>query len=408
MSIEEILLPPNDYSLEKLGLSMLCMDISKLEFLDEDCFYNRTLRKIFNSIKKTNSTDFTTISVDAWLTSDEIIDATMEMVSGSSHEYLVSQLNKYKNARIIMRWIQQLENQARVLEIDWARATLQKIDILMQDIDWEKTLEEHAMNYFEDIGRDVKPLDSWYSLLDEIIDFHWGMLVVVAGRPSMGKTTVMQNMAIRQSTKWNVWFISMEMTISELIDRFVCIVWGLTSYEIKHKQTNKKQIMEYISPLMEKNLFLSENIYTLPRIEQYIAKNNLDICYIDYLWLIQHWDSKTTIIARISEITVQLKRMAKKRNCKIVLGCQLSRDVEKRQDKRPILSDLRDSWTIEQDADAVLMLYREEYYDEQTENKNKIDILIRKNRNWELKTITFDSKFSSYRILDKWVVSKPF
>jgi replicative DNA helicase len=92
----------------------------------------------------------------------------------------------------------------------------------------------------------------------------------------------------------------------------------------------------------------------------------------------------------------------------IVLGCQLSRDVEKRNDKRPVLSDLRDSWTIEQDADIVIMLYREDYYEEWTENKNKIELLVRKQRNWEMKTVVLDSKFWSYRIMDNWKIEKPF
>lgn len=406
--LEDILLPPNDYDLEKLCLSMLSNDISKMEFIDEDCFFSDNTKKVFQAIKKTNSTDFTALSIASWIPADDVIDLITDLVSRSSHDYIISQLNKYKNARILIRWIQQLENQARALEIEKARQTLNKIDTLMQDIEQEKSVEQLAMDYFEDIGKESKKIESWYKLLDDCITMCWWDLIVVAGRPSMWKTTVMQNMAIRQANNRSVWFISMEMTIPQLLDRFVCIIGWLTSYDMKDKTTKKAQIMEHLSPLMEKKLFITQNIYTLSKIEQYIAKNNLDVCYIDYLWLIQYGDAKTRIIDRISEITRQLKLIAKKRNCCIVLWSQLSREVEKRNDKRPILADLRDSWTIEQDADVAIMLYREEYYDEGTENKHKIDLLVRKNRNGELKTITLDSKFSSYRILDKWIIVKPF
>lgn len=406
--LEDILLPPNDFALEKLWLAMLTYDISKINELDEHCFYSEDTKKVFNAIKKTNSTEFAILAIESWLDSEIVLSLITDLVSKSDYDYIIEQLHKYKNARIIIRWIKKLENQARVLEIDEAKETIKKLDWFIQDIKKDETLEEQWLTYFEDLYSTEKIIESWYEQIDKIIQLRWWQLVVIAWRPSMWKTTVMQNIALRQSMKNKIWFISMEMTVSELIDRFICIIWWLNSYNMRNKKEHIQEIQEYLSPLLEKKLFLSEKIYNLSKIEQYIAKNELDVCYIDYLWLINYWDSKMRIIDRISEITKQLKEIAKKRNCCIVLWSQLSRDVEKRTDKAPILADLRDSWTIEQDADTVVMLYREDYYDENTEKKNRMQLFIRKNRNWELWCIELETNFSSYRLLDNWEIKKPF
>lgn len=406
--LEDIQLPPNDYEIEKMWLSLITMDKSIIDSLDDDCFYWEATRKIYKSMKKTRSIDFMPLSVDSWIDVEQVMDILACFVSESSVDYVVWELIRYKNARTILKTIDRASTQARWLNVDWSLDILNQLSSSINVLWWDKTIEEYSMDYFNDIDSDKKQLSLWYKLLDEVVDIYWWQLIIIAGRPSMWKTTVMQNIAIRQSQTSKVWFISMEMKIFELIDRFVCIVWWLTSYEIKNKKQNKDKIINSLSDIVQNKIHLTENIYSLSKIHQYIVKNELDICHIDYLWLIQYWDSKMTTIHKISEITRQLKLIAKETNCAIILWCQLSRDVEKRTDKRPVLSDLRDSGTIEQDADIVIALYREEYYDANTEQKNKIDMLVRKQRNGELKTIRLDSKFSSYRIIDNWVIENPF
>lgn len=406
--LEDILLPPNDYELEKMALAMIVMEFSNIDLFDKDCFYWEWTRKVFESMKKTWTTDFSPVAIDSWISIETVIDYTSNLISESSYWYIVDQINKYKNARLILRWVNKLENQARWLEIDRAVETINKLWEFMNTTNQDKTIKELWLEYYEDIYTEKKQIKFWYKLLDWLVELYWWQLITIAGRPSMWKTTVMQNIAIRQSKDWKVWFVSIEMQIFELIDRFVCITWWLTSYDIKQKKQNADKIQEHLLSIMENNLFLTENTYTLAKIEQFIMKNELDVCHIDYLWLIQYWDNKTSIIARISEITRQLKAMAKRRNCAIILWCQLSREVEKRNDKRPILADLRDSWTIEQDSDVVIMLYRDEYYDDESEDKNKLELIVRKQRNGATWTVKTDTKFSSYRIIDNWVIWKPF
>lgn len=407
MKLEDVTLP-YDYELEKSALSMLCYEYDKINLFDDKCFYVENCKKVFNSMINTKSTDFTVLAIDSWLDHDMVLELTTSFISNKSYDYISNELIKYKNARRILKGIWILETQARSLNIEKARDTLKKIEQVIELIQDEKTIQEIWIDYFEDIDKEKKIFNTGYKQLDSVLGLNWWQLIVLAGRPSMWKTTVMQNIAIRQSKNRNVWFISIEMKIFELIDRFICMLWWLSSYDMKNKKDIRDSIMVNLWDLMEKKLFLAENIYTLPKIEQFIIKNKLDICHIDYLWLIQYWDSKMPTITKISEITRQLKQIAKVTNCNIMLWCQLSRDVEKRWDKRPILADLRDSWSIEQDADAVIMLYRDDYYDSWSEKKNRIELIIRKQRNWELKTFETDCKFGLYRILDNWTLLNNF
>lgn len=399
--LEDILLPPHDMELEKLWLNMCFMFKDSIDKIDKNCFYVDDYKKLYESFNKTRSDDVSVLAVDSWLEQWYIFDILSDLVSESSVEYICKELIKYKNARTIIRWIQRLEWETRWLDIDKAKTTLEKITEMIDEFDEDETLEKQTKDYFMDIDKEQKKIVCWFDSIDEYCKFAWWQLVIIAGRPWMWKTTVMLNKALRESTKYNVWFTSMEMKVGDIIDRIVCILSWLTSYQLEKKSDHIAKIMEYLEKLLEKKLFLSDKIYTINKIEQFVVKNKLDVCYVDYLGLINHWSSNMRTIDKISEITRQLKLIALKHNVEIVLWSQLSRDVEKRPDKRPILSDLRDSGSIEQDADMVLMLYREDYYDKETERKWILDILVRKNRNWMEADIPLWLKLSSFRMFDK-------
>jgi replicative DNA helicase len=195
-------------------------------------------------------------------------------------------------------------------------------------------------------------------------------------------TTVIQNIALRQSIKNKVVIISLEMTWVELIERFACMTTGHTTKEISLMES-RSLITEKLWELLEKSLWIKDDIYSISEIEAFIRKRKmevwLDVVYIDYLWLI-NWNKKS-VFENLTEITKSLKRIAKKYDILLIIWSQLNREVEKRVDKEPQLADLRDSWSIEQDADIVIMLYREDYYDEFTENKWIMSLLVRKQRN---------------------------
>ena len=128
----------------------------------------------------------------------------------------------------------------------------------------------------------------------------------------------------------------------------------------------------------------------------------LDLLIIDYLQLMTNWNSMNRV-QEISEISRWIKSLARELNVPIIALSQLSRAVEGRPDKRPVLSDLRESGSIEQDADIVMMMYREDYYDEFSEKKWVTDIFIRKNRNWPIGSVElmFERKNQKFLEIEK-------
>lgn len=278
----------------------------------------------------------------------------------------------------------------------------EKIIKELDEIKWEKkenTITDFAMEYLSQLDSPSRVISSGFYQLDELITLKAGQLITIAGRPWMWKTMMMQNMAIRQSMQNKVLFISLEMTWVELIERFVCMTSWFSIQEINKLQTTTL-ISEKLSEILEKKLKIKDDIYSLQEIEETIRQHKvnhwLDIVYIDYLGLIR--GTKKTIIESLTEITKWLKIIAKKYDINLVIGSQLNREVEKRINKEPQLSDLRDSWSIEQDSDIVIMLHREEYYDKDTENKNNIGIYVKKQRNGRIGDVYINAEFSCFRI----------
>jgi len=215
----------------------------------------------------------------------------------------------------------------------------------------------------------------------------WDM-VVLAARPSMWKTAFALNLAqnIGYNNK-NVAIFSLEMSKEQLTDRMIASAmeinsWKLAKWELEDEEFMK--IGEAMEKLSQANIYIDDtagwNLTDLKsKCRRLKMESWLDLVIIDYLQLMSNWNSMNRV-QEISEISRWIKALARELDCPIIALSQLSRQLESRPDKRPIMSDLRESWAIEQDADIIMMLYREEYYDEFTERKWITDILIRKNR----------------------------
>jgi len=390
----------NDYSLEVSGLSMIATDIDTMKRLSEECFFYDITKRIFRAMKEARSTDVAILSQITWINDEEIYPLMNVVISYGSFDYIVNKLNDLKTARILKKELRNISNNLLDGDISGVKKELQTLHDSISHEKEYKSLWSQLESYMEDMYKEHRYIKTWYREIDKYLLLSQWKLATIAWRPWMGKTTVMQNIALRQSFNHNVGFVSMEMWVNEIIDRFVCMIGDISSYDVAEKLKNSTRIMSVLWDLIDKKLFLVDDIYKIEEIDEFIARNFLDVCFLDHLSLILHWESKMPTIQRISEITRILKVIAKKRNCLIILWSQLSRETEKRVDKRPQLSDLRDSWTIEQDSDAVIMLYREEYYDKQTENKNCLDAIIAKNRGGISKDIQLWCKFSSYQVLD--------
>ena len=206
--------------------------------------------------------------------------------------------------------------------------------------------------------------------LDKIISgFYSGGLYVIGARPGMGKTVLGMNLAENISKKSKVLFFSLEMSSQQLAMRQMSGKTGISV--VKQQMSSNLSDMEY-KDLVEAsfcnndNLFICDkaglNVYDISRIsKKHMKKNGLSAIFIDYLGLISG-NNKMHKVHQISEITCQLKILARNLDIPIILLSQLNRSIEQRDDKRPTLSDLRDSGSIEQDADVVMFIYREDYY----------------------------------------------
>lgn len=218
---------------------------------------------------------------------------------------------------------------------------------------------------------------------------HPGDLIIVAGRPSMGKTTMAVNFAENVAVAGGCAFVvSLEMGAAQLVERSMARFGNISTQALRSGDLDDegfRRVSDSLARLTGKRLVIADDptMSHVARIRLAARKvrqrhGGLDLIVIDYLQLMRGEGS--TRNEELGNITRTLKLLAREQACPIVLLSQLSRKVEERPDKRPLMSDLRDSGSIEQDADVVLMCYRDDYYRQDSPFKGFAEILIRKQR----------------------------
>lgn len=222
-----------------------------------------------------------------------------------------------------------------------------------------------------------------------------GEFIVIAARPSMGKTAFALNIAQYASKNSSVAIFSLEMGTQSLTERLIAARCLINYEKIKTGRITVEEftkIANNTAELSKRKLYIDDEAFTLADIKAKSTnlkiKHGLDVIIIDYLQLIE--GSNKNVYSReqeISKISRELKKLAKRLNITVIALSQLSRAPEQRADHRPILADLRESGAIEQDADIIMMLYRDEYYNPDSEDQGIADVIINKNRNGETKTI---------------------
>ena len=236
---------------------------------------------------------------------------------------------------------------------------------------------------------------------------HPGDLVIVAGRPSMGKTTMAVNVAENVAVAGGCAFVvSLEMAASQLAERSIARFGSISTQALRSGDLDDEgysRVSASLARLHEKHLVIADDptLSHVARIRLAARKvrqrmGSLDLIVIDYLQLMR--GEGNTRNEELGGITRALKLLAREMACPIVLLSQLSRKVEERTDKRPMMSDLRDSGSIEQDADVVLMAYRDDYYYPDSPFKGFAEILIRKQRMGPLGGVRliFQGEFSRF------------
>jgi len=237
-------------------------------------------------------------------------------------------------------------------------------------------------------------------------------LIILAARPSMGKTALALNMGLNIATTGKtVGLISLEMSKEQLVERLFVSLLGVDSWKMKTGQLTQDDFMkmgQVMDQLNNCHIFIDDSAGS--SISELRAKarrlqmeHGLDILIVDYLQLMSLSKAGTSITNRvqeISEISRSLKQLARELHIPIMALSQLSRAVEQRPVKIPQLSDLRESGAIEQDADVVLMMYREDYYEEDTDRAGFTDIFIRKHRHGSVGRIELMFKKEQMRFFD--------
>ncbi|MFN9400008.1 MAG: replicative DNA helicase, partial [Dolichospermum sp.] len=272
---------------------------------------------------------------------------------------------------------------------------------------------------FQDIetlhqGIDLPGIPCGFYDLDAMTSgFQRSDLIIVAGRPSMGKTAFCLNLAhnIAAGYKLPVAVFSLEMSKEQLVQRLLASEAGIESSYLRSgriSQTQWEPLSRAIDKLSETPMFIDDTanitvtqIRSQARRLQAEQNGNLGLIVIDYLQLME--GAGDNRVQELSRITRSLKGLARELSVPVIALSQLSRGVEARTNKRPMLSDLRESGSIEQDADIVMMLYRDEYYSPDTPDRGIAEVIIAKHRNGPTGTIKllFDPQFTKFKNLAK-------
>lgn len=254
--------------------------------------------------------------------------------------------------------------------------------------------EKFAEMHVSDDSDQIKGVPSGFTALDaKLSGFQPSDLIIVAARPSMGKTSLALNFAQNAAIKHGktIGVFSLEMSKEQLVDRLFASMLGVDSWKLQKGKLDDRDFQN-MGPIMDElnkaNIFIDDSMgSSIPELRAKARRlqmeNGLDMIIIDFLQLMSTGNSGYVgnRVQEISEISRSLKMLGRELKIPVIALSQLSRAVESRPGNIPQLSDLRESGSIEQDADVVMMLYREDYYEEDSDRQGICDVYIRKHRN---------------------------
>lgn len=318
----------------------------------------------------------------------------------SYSEIIIDKAVRRRVIKACMRAVDLSQKEPEVAEILGSlEENLLKAAASMEVDDMEHIMDilQETITYVENRCMDKKELlgiSTGFKELDRVTSgLQPGDLIIIAGRPSMGKTAFALNIAQYASKAGSVGIFSLEMPSGQLTQRLLSSKCLIPLKKIRSGSLDDKgiqKLLEGADDLSKRKLFIDDKSTTMAAIRSKAkalkAKEGLDVLVIDYLQLIEPSGKAATREQEIAKISRELKRLAKGLDVTVIALSQLSRAPELRTDSRPMLSDLRESGSIEQDADIVIFPYRENYYDKEAE-KERVEIIIGKNRNGEVTTI---------------------
>jgi replicative DNA helicase len=265
---------------------------------------------------------------------------------------------------------------------------------------------------------ELRGLPTGFNDLDGMLaGFQKSDLIILASRPSMGKSALAMNIAshVAINEKKSVAIFSLEMSRDQLVDRLIADQAGIDLWKLRTGKISKdggdndfSRIQRALGVLSEAPVYVDDtaicNVMQMRAMARRLqAKEGLDLIIVDYLQLIEPRNTQAPMVQQMTEISRSLKALARELSVPVLALSQLSRAVEQRTPQKPRLSDLRETGAIEQDADVVLFIYREDRYRPETERKNIAEIMIAKHRNGPVGNIElyFDESRVAFRNLER-------
>lgn len=420
-------LPPQNIEAEQSVLGSLLIDpnaiIAVASFLRPEDFYRETHRDIFAAMLALHERRE---PVDLLTVCDEL-ERRQQLAAVGGAAYLTSLINMVPTSIHVEHYGRIVERTAvlrRLIDAAGKIAALayQESGEVEQIIDQaesilfevsERRVTQALVPIGEVLGRYFDRIEYLHEHQGELIGLPTGFvdldkilnglqksdLIVVAGRPGMGKTSFGLALARHAALRHNavVAIFTMEMSASQLVQRLISSETGIDSQRLRlgRIQDSEWEIFVRASgTLAESKIFVDDTPSPTPmeirtKARRLAAEHPIDLIIIDYLQLMQAGGVRAeNRVQEISYISRALKGLARELDVPVVALSQLSRAVESRQDKHPILSDLRESGSIEQDADVVIFLYRDEMYNPDTELQNIAEVIVAKHRNGPTGTVT--------------------
>ena len=406
--------------MSKSALQKVCEDLSS------ESFYLDAHSKIYDVIKELYNTN---VAVDITTVTDRLKSKKLLKQIGDV-DYLLEIVNSVPTASNVDYYIN-IINEKAILRNLISTATSIVSEAYMGDATINETLDDAErkilgvvknrksgefkpiqealtnaqlnLEKLSESGGEITGIPSGFYDLDKVTTgFHENELIILAARPGMGKTAIVLNIVVNVAlaTKKNVAVFNLEMNAEQLAMRMISSAGQIDGYKIrtgKLEHSDWKRVNEAISQLAETNIKIDDTPgITIGEIRAKCRRlaateKGLSLIVIDYLQLV----STTSKYAgnrqqEVAEISRALKTLALELKVPIIACAQLSRAVEGREDKRPLMSDLRESGSIEQDADIVAFLYRDDYYNKEArmdDNNSVVEFIIGKNRNGQTKTV---------------------
>lgn len=434
-------MPPQNVEAEIATLGSMLMGedaISKaIEFLDDACFYRDAHRKIYSSIinlySKNKAIDLVTL-IEELKKSGHLED-----VGGPS--YITSLVNAVPTSANIAHYAKIVKEKAilrhlitiatQIVQESYEPESnvdelLDRAEGLIFDIASNKV--ETKVVHIKDIIKDsIEKIDALYQRKGSVTGIATGFyefdektaglqdsdLIVIAGRPSMGKSALASCMAefVGIIQKIPLAFFSLEMSKEQLTQRMLCSHAKINAHKVRTgflSQMDWPRLTTAASKLSEAPILIDDTpalsvLELRAKARRLKAQYGIRLIIVDYLQLMRGPLNSENRQQEISEISRSLKALARELNLPVIAISQLSRAVEQRSDHRPQLSDLRESGAIEQDADVVALLLREEYYNETDENKGVAEVNIAKQRNGPVGTLrlAFISEYARFENLSE-------